>query len=191
MSSSYLLDPFIINLMAEKGKSYLDIGCGLGKWGYLIQTSHKPSSFMVGGDLDIEAIKYVKNHRTYKAAVIFDGRFIPFRDKCFDIVQALEVIEHLEKGESDLLMKEAERVSVEKVVISTPLLGGRYWYDDEYHVSCWTPGEFRNRGYTVRGVGFSLFGRYTSPRLSYGLGPLAFYFPWLSYILLAWKNHTS
>lgn len=191
MSSSYLLDPFIINLMAEEGRSYLDIGCGLGKWGYLIQTSHKPPSFMVGGDPDEEAIKYVKKHRTYKATVILDGRFLPFRDKIFDISMALEVIEHLEKGKADQLITDAERVSAEKVVFSTPLLGGRYWFDDQYHVSSWTPGDFRSRGYTVRGVGFSLFGRYSTPRLSYGLGPIAYYFPWLSHILLAWKNLTT
>jgi len=158
MSSSFLLDPFVITLLVEKSKSCLEIACGRGKWGYLIKTSHKPPSYFIGGDLSIELIKYVKAHKVYDEVVLFDGRYLPFRDGCFDIVLALEVIEHMKKSDGYKLLEEAERVAKEKVVVSTPLLGARYWYSDKEHVSRWTVGDLRKRGYVVRGIGFSLFG---------------------------------
>jgi len=81
MSSSYLLDPFVMTLLAEKSKSYLDIACGRGKWGYLLKTSHKPPSYIIGGDLDKEVLQYVKMHGIYDDTVLFDGRYLPFRKK--------------------------------------------------------------------------------------------------------------
>jgi hypothetical protein len=66
----------------------------------------------------------------------------------------LEVIEHMEKPEGRKLLSEAERVSKERVIVSTPLRGARYWYTAEHHPSRWTVNDLRKLGYTVRGVGF-------------------------------------
>lgn len=187
MSSSYLLDPFVLTVLVEKGKSYLDIACGRGKWGYLIKTSHKPPSYIVGGDLDLESVKYVKTHNVYDDVVLFDGEHLPFQDASFDFLLAFEVIEHMEKSKGYKLLDEAERVSREKVSVSTPLLSARYWYSKKEHISRWTVSDLRKRGYTVRGVGFSFFGLFTTYRLAFALAPLAYYIPQLSYILLAWK----
>jgi len=188
MSSSHLLDPYIIAIIAEKNKSYLDIGAGHGKWGYLLKISHKPPSYTIGGDIDTQAINFLKKHQTYDSLVILDARHLPFRNKTFDITLCLEVLEHLEKRDVITLFKEHERAAKEKTVYSTPLLGATYWYSKDYHTSNWTPGDFRKNGYTVRGVGFSLFGKYTTEKLAFGLAPLAYYFPWMSFILLAWKE---
>ena len=175
-------------ILVEEGKSYLDIGGGYGKWPYLMRISHKPPAWMVGGDIDSKALRFVKEHKTYDHSLFFDGRYVPFRDDVFDFVLCLEVVEHLEMSESDMILNGAERVAREKVIVSTPLLGANYWYKDDYHVSRWKPGDLRKRGYTVRGVGFSFFGRFTTEKLVFGLAPLAYYFPWLSFILLAWKE---
>ncbi|RLE41358.1 hypothetical protein DRJ19_06070 [Candidatus Woesearchaeota archaeon] len=183
MSSSYLLDPFVITLLVKAGKSYLDVACGRGKWGYLITTSHKPPSFIVGGDLDENCVKWVKEHKIYDEAIVFDARFLPFRDSCFDIVLVMEVIEHMGKRDGFKVLAEAERV-----IVSTPLLGARYWYSEEHHPSRWTVNDLRKKGYIVRGVGFSFFGRFTTQSLAFALAPLAFYIPQISYILLAWKD---
>ena len=188
MSSSYLLDPFILTLLVEKGKSYLDVACGKGKWGYLIKTSHKPPHYIVGGDLDKNLVKYVKNHKVYDDVVLFDGRYLPFRNDSFDFVLAIEVIEHVEKRDGQKLLNEVERVARERVILSTPLLGARYWYNQKHHISRWTVGDLRKRGYVIRGVGFSFFGRFTTYRLAFVLSPLAYYIPYMSYILLAWKD---
>lgn len=191
MSSSYLLDPFILTVLAKEGRAYLDIGCGKGKWGYLIKTSHKPPSYIVGGDIDLKNLRYAKKHKIYDDVVLLDGKHLPFRDDSFDIVLAIEIIEHMEKIEGQKLLDEAERVSRERVIVSTPLLGARYWYSEKHHISKWTVGDLRKKGYTVRGVGFSFFGRFTTYRLAFALAPLAYYMPQISYILLAWKNKSK
>lgn len=188
MSSSYLLDPFVITLLLEKGKSYLDVACGRGKWGYLLKTSHKPPGYIVGVDLNINFVKYVKFHNVYDDVVLCDGRLLPFRDNSFDIAFALEVIEHMSKHEGYKLLKEIERIAREKVIVSTPLRGARYWYSNMEHVSRWTVSDLCKRGYMVRGIGFSFLGFFTTLRLTFALAPLAYYIPWVSYILLAWKN---
>jgi ubiquinone/menaquinone biosynthesis C-methylase UbiE len=189
MSSSYLLDPFVLTLLTERGKSYLDIGCGRGKWGYLIKTSHKPPSYIVGSDIELSNLRWVKEHKIYDDVVLLDGGHLPFRDNSFDIVLAIEVIEHMEKMSGEKLLNEAERVSRKRVIVSTPLLGARYWYSRRHHVSKWTVSDLHKRGYKVRGVGFSFFGLFTTYRLAFALAPLAYYIPWMSYILLAWKDH--
>lgn len=120
--------------------------------------------------------------------MLFDGRYLPFRDNSFDFVLAIEVIEHMEKIDGQKLLDEAERVSGESVIVSTPFLGGRYWYSEKHHISKWTVRDLHKRGYTVRGVGFSFFGLFTTYRLAFALAPLAYYLPWMSYILLALKN---
>jgi len=188
MSSSYLLDPFVLTSLVEKGKSCLDVACGRGKWGYLIKASHKQPEYIVGGDLDVESVNYVKAHNVYDHVVRFDARYLPFRDACFDLVLALEAIEHMEKSSGHRLLDEVERVVREKVVVSTPLLGARYWYSEEEHISRWTVGDLRKRGYAVRGVGFSFFGLFTTYHLAFVLAPLAYYIPQMSYILLEWKD---
>jgi len=188
MSSSYLLDPFILTVLVKKGGSYLDIGCGKGKWGYLLKTSHKPPSYIVGGDINLNHLLYVKKHKIYEDLVLLDGRHLPFRDGSFDIVLAIEIIEHMGKIEGQKLLDEAERISRERVIVSTPLLGARYWYSEKHHISKWTVRDLRKRGYTVRGVGFSFFGRFTTYRLAFALAPLSYFIPWMSYILLAWKD---
>ena len=187
MSSAHILDPYVIALIVEEGKTYLEIGGGYGKWPYLMKISHKPPSIIVGGDIDKDAIMFVKEHRTYDHSLFFDARYVPFRDNSFDTVLCLEVIEHIEKEAADLVFSDSERVAREKVIVSTPLLGANYWYKDNYHISRWTPGDLSKRGFTVRGVGFSLFGRWTTEKLVFGLAPLAYYFPWLSFIMLATK----
>jgi len=47
MSSSYLLDTFVLTILVKRGKSYLDVACGRGKWGFLeldIGTARKSMS---------------------------------------------------------------------------------------------------------------------------------------------------
>jgi ubiquinone/menaquinone biosynthesis C-methylase UbiE len=188
MSSSYLLDPFVMTLLVEKGKSCLDVACGKGKWGYLLRTSHKVPCYFVGGDLNLKSVKFVKDHKVYDDIILLEGGHLPFRDGSFDVVLAFEVLEHLKKSQGYKLLNEAERVAREKVVVSTPLLGARHWYSEKHHPSRWTVGDLRKEGFTVRGVGFSFLGRFTTYRLAFALAPIAYYLPWMSYILLAWKT---
>jgi len=191
MSSSFLLDPYIINLI-DKGTSLLDIACGSGKWGYLIQGSHKSSSFMVGLDAWGPQLVLVAKKQIYDDVVLCDVRFLPLKDSCFDTVLACEVIEHLEKTDGKVLLKELERVSCGKIIVSTPnIVFDQDVVDDnpfQVHKSKWSTNDFRRNGFKVRGVGFGLFGRGTPSFMVMGFSALAYFFPQISYLLLAVKE---
>ncbi|MCL4435526.1 MAG: class I SAM-dependent methyltransferase [Thaumarchaeota archaeon] len=191
MSSSYLLDPYIINIV-ERGNSVLDVACGRGKWGHLVNTSHKPPSFIIGVDIWPQYLKETAKHRIYDDVILCDAKYLPLRDSSFDTVLACEVLEHVEKSEGKNLLKELERVCRDKIIVSTPKIrfeqdiveGNAY----QIHRSRWSPNELRKHGYLVRGVGFGLFGASTPPMLIMGLAPLSYYLPETSYILLAVKE---
>lgn len=79
-----------------------------------------------------------------------------FKDRSFDLVFALDVIEHLEKPDGGRMLSEMERVARRRVLIFTP--NGFYPQESDdpwqVHRSGWTHADFRPRGYTVGLVDF-------------------------------------
>lgn len=100
------------NLINDKGKNLLDIGCGAPA------KCMKDGSFLryigYGQGIDIEPRKI---EFKFKLGNIKD---IPYKDKKFDIVTAIEVIEHIDKPL--LAFKEIHRVLKDKgaFIMSTP-----------------------------------------------------------------------
>ena len=91
----------------------LDVGCGLNPLKHVYNN-------VVGVDLALNS----------KADVIADGCHLPFRNKVFDYVVSVEVIEHI--SNPDKFIEEMKRVSRKFVVISTVnSLTGKH---DERHV---------------------------------------------------------
>lgn len=105
-----------------KNKSVLDIGCGDGR-NYTID-----SGIYVGIDNNDRIYSYPPEFNRYKSLNTmqffmkydFSNGFIPFLDKSFDAVLLIDVIEHLEKDKALILLKEAERIAKEKIIIYTP-----------------------------------------------------------------------
>ena len=98
----------------------------------------------------IDESRYVFLNCTWDVAM----KMLP--DKSVDSVFALDVIEHLEKEEGFKLLKEAERVARQQIMVYTPLgfypqtyedsnkpdrwgMGGGYW---QTHRSGWIPEDF-------------------------------------------------
>lgn len=188
MSSSYLLDVFVIESV-EKGKRILDVGCGGGKWGYLLKISRKSPIYSVGIDVHGPNLQFVKEHKVYDEVIRSDARSLPFRDGWFQVVLAIEVLEHLEKSEGWEMLREIERVCSEEVILTTPNV---YWHQRGRHHSMehkcrWTAKELSRIGYNVRGVGFGGFGL-SMRKLIFALAPLAYFLPCLSYILFCLKG---
>ncbi|MEM2507607.1 MAG: class I SAM-dependent methyltransferase [Nitrososphaeria archaeon] len=179
--SSVLLDPFIIDMLFDEGKSILDVGCGKGKWGYLVRTSCKPCNLIIGVDIDREHLEYVKKHKIYDI-ILCDARRLPLKSATFDIVLAIDVIELLDRKGAYYLIAECERVAREKIVIATPNRSRL-----NIHTK-WTAKDLKKWGFIVRGVGFSPLGAPVSHRLIFGLAVLGYLLPDLSYVLLAWKR---
>jgi SAM-dependent methyltransferase len=183
-SSSCFLDPFIVGMLSEKDKCILDVGCGKGKWGFLLRTCWKPPSFSVGLDCDRQHVKLSKEHKVYDEIILGDGARLPFKNSSFDIVLAVDVLEVVNKREGYVILAECDRVAKERLIVATPNRSRLNIHAGHW----WTPKDLKRQGFTVRGVGFAPYGSPISPRLTMALMPLAYYLPDFSYVILAWKN---
>jgi len=96
--------------------SLLDVGCGTG---YITNEFAKYFNFCVGCDLDMNRIllarKYIGNHAPL---IVANAVKLPFKDSSFDIVTAIEVVEHVIDINS--LLEEFSRVSRKYVLITVP-----------------------------------------------------------------------
>jgi ubiquinone/menaquinone biosynthesis C-methylase UbiE len=167
MSSDPKLVPYILPLV--EGAVILDVGCGRGKWGYLLKVDYwytkvgrrkNKLNYVVGTDLHPKYLEFVKYHRVYDGLVLCDARHLPFRGNAFDTVLLLEVIEHMVKNEGVKLLKEAERVATRLVLVSTPSFFMRQEAKDanvfQKHLSKWTIKDFIRLGYSIRFGSFPL-----------------------------------
>lgn len=83
----------------------LDLGCGIGFYSREIENLN---SLVVGVDFSIEALKCGKKEYRIKNLVCADILKLPFRDKSFDKILLVEVVEHIE--DQDRLFSEINRV---------------------------------------------------------------------------------
>ena len=110
----------------------------------------------------VRKIRECKRQRIHSQYVLCDVRNLPFKDKSFDIVLCLEVLEHLGREEGKELLKKMEVIARKQVVLSTPV--GNYKqesYDGnphQEHKYTWSPKEMKARGYKVSGVGLRNIG---------------------------------
>lgn len=185
-------------------KSVLDVGCGadspLGKL--------NKTFYAEGIDVFEKSLQKSKKKKIHDKYILSDIRKIDkiYKNKSFDAVIALDVIEHLEKKESLDLIKKMEKVAKKKVILLTP---NGFYHQDAYdsnpyqvHKSAWKAADLRKLGYKVyglRGLKY-LRGEYATikykPWLLWGAitfiseMPL-YFFPSLSYHIFAVKNIKS
>lgn len=143
----------IMNLI-PKDRTVLDLGCGNGQ-------SFAGSDFPVLVGVDIWKKKF--DMPEYDEVYFHDIREILklYPKNSFDIVIAIDTIEHLEKEEGLKLIEDAEKIALNKVIFFTPrkwsenkeaVENKKYWsygnpYD--YHKSNWTEEDFTSRGYEI------------------------------------------
>jgi len=85
---------WVFNTLAiDDTQKILDIGCGTGFNIDYVQTSGFPS--VVGLDLSKDALEFCKT-RNLSDLICGDAITIPFVDKSFDVILALDLLEHLE-----------------------------------------------------------------------------------------------
>lgn len=186
--SSNLLDPFVIQTLQdhrifEKDISFLDVGCGKGKWGFLIRSSMRKPTTTIGLDRSRENMENAKERSSYDSVILADARYLPFKDESFDLLTCFDVLELVNKEEGEQVLLECNRVAKTNLMISVPNRSRL-----NIHKGKWTPKELKRLGWTVRGVGFSPVGAPVPPGLSTSLTALCYYLPDLSRWLLAWKN---
>jgi SAM-dependent methyltransferase len=175
---------FFLNRVPLSISNALDVGCGRGIIGSLLRIYREPNR-IVGLDMFDPYLDFCKKLGVYTEVIKHDLSRppLPFRDDEFDLSVALEVIEHLRREDGVSLLTELERVS-RTVIITTP---NRYYIQSAFdrnphqkHLSRWTTGDLKKRGYSVFGVGnLMVFGHEFKP-ISYALGRITIPLPYIS-----------
>ena len=75
-------------LQGREGDRILDVGCGPGLFTAPLSQKH----FLVGVDL---SFKMLGHARSVLEPVLGNGGLLPFQDKSFDVVMAIETLQHL------------------------------------------------------------------------------------------------
>lgn len=107
---------YIRTLIPKSVSTILDVGCGNGILvNYLHEEYASDFKRVCGTDRSKTSLKFVKTEK-YKA----DITQLPFKDKEFDIITCLEVIEHLPYKVFDKALEELVRVTSDYLIISVP-----------------------------------------------------------------------
>ena len=137
----------------RQGRDILDVGGGWGEPMKFLAKNHKWQR-KVNADIFLPHLKESKKKRIYDDYVLCDARYLPFKEKSFDIVLCLEVIEHMPKEDGFKLLSSLEELARKQVILSTPVGEEMNPELDSYHLCSWPPAEFCELGYKVRGDGF-------------------------------------
>jgi len=186
---AYLYSRFIVPMFESflyNGRLVLDVGCGKGGLGAIIKTIPEKdlNPSLIGVDLELNMLKKAKFF--YDDVVLASADCLPFRDRAFDAVFSIEVIEHLNERQGHKHVAEIECVSKGLVAITTPshlfpqdkVEGSSWTRELMKHKSYWSAKYFKKRGYVVQGLHSA---REWIPPL------LAKKFPYLSCSILAYK----
>ena len=142
-----MLTRYAFAMHHSQGKSVLDTCSGLGWGAYLLEAVAKDLTCI---ELDTNAIEAAKNLWSYQKCVMQQGSVLemPFPDNSFDVVTAIESIEHFDLDAATTYRNEIYRVLKPNGMLigSTPLPlteeGVRHELDNNpYHLYVFTPTE--------------------------------------------------
>ena len=172
----------IIQNHVQYNDTVLDLGCGImqattdtieksnrqkvGRIKKIVSGNYKPNVLRCRSLLGCEIVeKYLHRAKKYYPVIKFDltktKSFDMFMDKSFDVVMALDVIEHIEYSQTLRIIGQMERIARKKIIIYTPST----WMKNEENVdNAWGMGEnpfqehkcfippsrFQDWGYKVR-----------------------------------------
>lgn len=96
-----------IDTYFKKKISLLDLGCGAG---FLTHATAIAGHSATGIDLSSTSLEIARQHDTTRSAryLLANAYSLPFKDASFDVVSAMDILEHLE--DPGLLIAEASRV---------------------------------------------------------------------------------
>jgi SAM-dependent methyltransferase len=152
----------LLNLLdahvARREGNVLDIGCGAGNMIHHLARYGR----VQGIEVDARPVAMAQA-RGYDVRQADATRGIPFPDASFDLVTALDVIEHVDADEA--ILREAFRVARPgaTLAISVPAFQWLWSYNDVLngHKHRYTPGELRERveraGFRVKRLTFGFF----------------------------------
>jgi len=191
------LTGFVLRHISATGKKerILDMGCGVGFWGYFIRKKKRENDYLIGIDIHKPYLDLAKRKHVYDDLVLCDASKLAFKADSFNLVLASEVIEHLPKNKGMELLADIERICKGRSIITTP--NGYFPQDSliesEFHRSEWCVRDFRIRKYRVRGLGLKLVKSFKKHVylwifLSLFFTPLSYIFPNTAGLLVATKE---
>lgn len=106
----------------EPPHRYLDVGCGDGRWTSDIHYKLNRVPKTIGIDFSAQAIGFAELISPEIDFQIHTGKGIPFPSNYFDLVTAIEVIEHVEDGAEEEFLWELCRVLKKNglLILTTP-----------------------------------------------------------------------
>lgn len=130
-------------------KSVLDLGCGPNS--PIRQCDVK---YSVGVDGYNPYILESKKNQIHNKYILAEISKIKFKEKSFDTVILIDVIEHLEKKEGEVLLKKVENWARKKIIVNTPngFVPGIDPNPFQIHRSGWTIKEMQKKGYKAYGM---------------------------------------
>lgn len=182
-------------------KSVLDVGCGDNSPLRRV----KKTFYSEGIDIYRPSIIKSKGNKIHDAYVIgnIENMDKYYRNKSFDVVIAMDVIEHFIKADALMLLKKMEKIARKKVIILTPngFLEQGHYEDNPHqdHKSGWLAKDLRQLGYGVHGLRSFKFlrGAFATIRfrpwlfwgfLAFITEPILYYFPEFSFHIFAIKK---
>ena len=141
------ISPIMSAVTQIKPRSVLDIGCGNGKYGFLIQEYMR--YWMGIEEPHIDAIEIfdpylgIAQSMIYKKIIQHDAleALWQMEDKEYDLIIAVDILEHYEVNEGILLLDEMRRVG-KNIIVCTPIKvsnqGAVFGNEYETHKSQWT-----------------------------------------------------
>jgi SAM-dependent methyltransferase len=150
----------VTKILTKDAKTVLDLGCGGG--GPMAVLKKQREVTAIGADIFLPSLVQCRDHGTHDDLVQCDGRHLPFRPKSFDVVLAMEILEHMDQEQGLLLLRSMEEAARLQVIITTPVgrhpqheYDGNPWQE---HKHIWEPQAMRRLGYTVYGHGIRNLG---------------------------------
>lgn len=137
------LDKIVLGLLPLNldNTSVLDIGCGLGDWGYLLRTRKNGAFHVDGLDRNKDYLDKIPDG-IYNTTWIQDlqvNQVLPN----YDYVLCIQIIEHLDKEAGLSLLRQIDDNCKAKAIVSTPYGFMR----DPHHLSGWTEKDLEPFGY--------------------------------------------
>lgn len=190
----------VLELNLSGCNSVLDVGCGDNSPLRRV----KKTFYSEGIDIYRPSIIKSKKNKIHDKYVIGNIGNIDkyYENKSFDVVIAMDVIEHFKKADALMLLRKMEKIARKKVIILTPngFLNQGHYEDNPHqdHKSGWLTKDLVSLGYRVRGLRSFKFlrGGFASirfrPWLFFGFiafitEPILYYFPKFSFHLFAIK----
>ncbi len=132
---------YVIDNLPLDSESIFDIGCGCGYFLYLLKRQFPAK--VLGMEINKSKLLLAQN-RYYLDVILGSAESLPVKTRTFDVVTALEVLEHLPFLTYEKALEEIQRVAKKYIIITVP------YREERKNVTCPYCGCRFNGSYHLR-----------------------------------------